>query len=247
MKLSKFAKNKIDNILDLIYPSTIYCINCGKIIDDTRTYKLCNDCMDNFKWIGERNCKKCGKPLSVYNNSDTCYNCKEYTHNFDKGYTCVEYGTLEKNMLFNLKFESKTYIADTIGEIMHDRMHEPYDVVCPIPISKEKLHKRGFNQATLIAKSFAVRTGIHYEPNLIVRKVDTVAMKGLSPSERKINVSGAFVVPEYNLYKVKDAEILIVDDIYTTGATIDEAALTLKKNGAKSVDFISFASGADVL
>ena len=111
-------KNIWDIFLDLIYPPDLYCICCGKIIDSTRTYRLCNECMDGIKWANGRLCAKCGKLLSASNPGNICFNCREHPHQFDHGYTCTEYGTHERAMVFALKYHSRADIGVTVGEIM---------------------------------------------------------------------------------------------------------------------------------
>ena len=253
------------SVLDLLFPKGLYCICCGKVIDETRPYRLCNDCMDGIKWAGGRTCAKCGKVLSVVNPGEICFNCREHEHIFDKGSTCAEYGTHERALVFHLKYDGQTDIADTIGEIMYDRMtaefgeeelRAKYDMVLPVPIHNSKRYLRGFNQAGLIAKAFAARCGLHYDEDILVRTKETHIMRSLGPEERKNNIRGAFGVRPWRKKDIAGTSILVVDDIYTTGATIDEIATILKyphhedradMAGASRVDFLSFASGADVV
>lgn len=246
----------ISKLLDLIYPDALYCISCGKLIDRSRTYNLCNECMREMKWAVGRTCDKCGKPISDNNPNETCYSCREHAHVFDKGFTVCEYGEHERSIIFALKYSGRTDIAGRIAEMMHDRLAmlrregkaPVYDLVVPVPIYGAKKRKRGFNQAALIAKSLAEMEGARYEESLIMRIRDTRAMKGLSPIERRRNVSGAFEINR-NLIpgRLQDLNILTVDDIYTTGATIDEIASILKQAGAAYVFVGSFAAGADVI
>ncbi len=256
-------------ILDLIYPPALYCICCGKIIDDTRTYSLCNDCMEAVKWIDGRTCRKCGKQLSTNNPQDVCFGCMEHEHFFDRGYTCTEYGAHERNIIFSLKYDGRTDIAPIIGEILFDRMiaeydmdklAEAYDAVISVPIHKSKLKIRGFNQAELIAREFSSRAGLPYDDSILERVKETHIMRALGPDERKANIQGAFRVHETRNTEAKDGKneneyndriagksFLVVDDIYTTGATIDEISFILKAAGAARVDFITLSSGADML
>lgn len=252
----QWFRNLGTEILDLIYPGDLYCICCGKIIDYSRTYRLCDDCMKGMKWATGRFCDKCGKPLSENNPMRTCYSCREHSHNFDRGYTCAEYGSHEKTIVYALKYDARTDIARTIGEIMWDRMltefeaeelAAEYDIICPVPVHRDRKIKRGYNQAALIAEEFAKRSGIKYEGELMNRTHQTSAMKSMTPDERKENIRNAFEVRKSCSDRIRGAKILIIDDIYTTGATVDEVASVLNACGAKEVDFLSFASGADVV
>ena len=257
----------IDALLDLLYPKDLYCICCGKIIDWSRTYRLCDDCMKSIKWNTGRVCEKCGKKLSDNNPRDICFDCSANKHEFRKGYSCAEYGTHERYIVMGFKYGNKLHIGETIGEMLTDRMQSlfgkmelrtAYDLLVPVPISHRKELVRGFNQTQLIAAHFAEKSKLEiqnatYNGNKIklneplVRMRETSAMKGLNPTERKENVKGCFKAKQSYLEKIIGANCLIIDDIYTTGATIDEISSVLYELGAKNVDFLSFASGADVI
>lgn len=276
--------------MDLVYPPALYCICCGKIIDETRPYSLCNDCFGEMKWATGRTCEKCGKPLSESSAGNICHSCKASSHNFRRGYACCEYGTQEKTIVQKLKFRDRTDIAKIIAEMMHDRLalerslcgesenalglyelsdfeqtlyDDPapewergdyafsnplqYDVIVPVPMFRAKKLKRGYNQAELIASHLAKAEGIDLYRKALVRTHETAAMKGLSANERRLNMAGSFALDERYVKLIRGKQILLVDDIYTTGATVDETASVLKEAGASAVDFIAFASGADMI
>lgn len=255
-------------LIDRVYPSDLYCICCGKIIDGTRTYRLCDDCMKFVKWNTGRTCVKCGRRLSDNNPNDMCYNCRENEHVFRKGYSVAEYGTHERYVVMGFKYGDKLQIGETMGEMLADRMlaalgpdklPDAYDLLVPVPLSRRRELARGYNQAAIIAAHFAQTAKLNIR-NLDTRKTlnpkiieplsrirETSAMKGLTPTERAENIKGSFAVKYGKEDMIKGARCLIIDDIYTTGATIDEIARTLYNAGAESVDFLTFASGADVI
>lgn len=243
-------------VLDRIYPSGLYCICCGKITDETRTYSLCNDCMDAVKWALGRTCSKCGKPLSPNDSREICFNCSEHRHEFDRGFTCAEYGSHERSIVYSLKYDDRPDIAVHIAAMMADRMRAEfgtdglvarYDLLVPVPVSRHRKKVRGYNQAELISRNFSESTGVPFRGEILQRTRETVAMKGLTPDERRVNIIDSFELKKAALANVRGARCLIVDDIYTTGATIDETARVLKASGALSADFLSFANGADVV
>ena len=243
-------------LLELVYPSSLYCVCCSKIIDDSRPYKLCNDCMSGLKWAVERTCCKCGKPLSDSNPLDTCFSCREHAHKFRKGYTVAEYGTHERSLIFALKYHSRTDIASTIGEMMYDRMQSEfgsvqlrnsYDLIVPVPMYEPKKLSRGYNQAELIAREFAKRSLIDYHGDIMTRTRETSAMRGLSPDRRRAEIEGVFAIKKGLASLVQGSRVIVIDDIYTTGATSDEMARTLYGAGAETVDILSFAAGADMV
>lgn len=261
MKGTSWIRKIGNTALDLIYPQGLYCISCGKITDDERTYGLCNDCMAAAGWNTGRRCEKCGKALSDNDNGPLCFACRDSgsgggAHCFDKGYTCCAYSSVAQSVIFAFKYGSRSDIGERIGEILYDRMLSEfgpdelagmYDFLIPVPIHREKQKRRGFNHAALMAESFAKRSGISCEQDLLIRVRDTKPMKGLGPEERKANISGAFSIRERKRSLLYGARVLLIDDIFTTGSTIDEIASLLKENGASRVDFLAYAGGADML
>ena len=243
----------INEVVDLVYPPGLYCYCCGKITDKSRTYGLCNDCMEDIKWITGRACRKCGKALGDTDPGDVCFYCKRHGHVFDRGYACCEYGMHEKTLLYELKYASRGDIGRKIGEAVYDRMaaefggelSEIYDLVLPVPLYKERKLKRGFNQAELMAEEVSKKSGIACDAEVLLRIRPTDAMKGLGPSERRANIQGAFAVNEEKASILIGARVLVIDDIFTTGATLDEIACVLKSAGASRVDTAVFAASAD--
>ena len=255
-------KNVIWNrLLDLVYPPSLYCISCGRITDDSRTYSLCNDCMAAMNWVTDRHCGKCGRPLSDNDPGQLCFGCAGRERSgrpfaFDKGHACAGYGAAAQSVIFALKYGGCSDIGDILGEILYDRMAaeyggialaEMYDLVIPVPIHRDRKEKRGYNHAGLMAESFADRTGIRCEQDAAVRTRETAAMKGLTPAQRMSNISGAFGIRKNKQELIQGASVLLVDDIFTTGSTVDELACILKENGASRTDFLAFSAAGDMV
>jgi competence protein ComFC len=273
-----------EKFLDLIYPSALYCICCGKIIDASRPYRLCNECIADIRWadgsqdaamrsnrIAEetrmissaveldesleiRTCQKCGKILSRNNPMRICYSCREYAHVFDMGFTCCEYGMNPRSMLFALKYHGRTDIGITIAEIMHNRMGQlrmetglVYDAILPVPMSEEKRRQRGYNQAAVIARELACLEETEYLGDALQRVRNTAPLRGMAPAERRQVLAGAMEVAESAVTVVSGKDLLLIDDIYTTGSTVDAAAEVLLAAGAERVYILTFAAGADVI
>ena len=235
----------IKEILNLAFPDNIYCISCGSYIDKTRPYSLCNGCMKKLHWINGRTCNKCGKALQDTYAGNICYDCMAYDHIFDTGLSCVTYGLHERAIVLDFKYKDKPYIGHKLGEIMGDRLlceDEIFDLVLPVPIHRKRRDERGYNQAEILAKKVAKKTGIEYNKSVLKRVKDTDVMRKLSSLERRENLKGAFKATEY----ARGKAVLLIDDIYTTGATADECAKVLKDAGAVSVSIMSFASAANI-
>ena len=261
MSKESWLRRMGNEMLDLVYPPGLYCICCGKIIDESRTYRLCNDCMRSMNWNTGRRCGRCGRPLAETDPGLLCFGCSQkeaagQKQSFDKGHVCTGYGACAQSVIFALKYGGRADIGDTLGEILFDCMLSEYeadelaamyDIVMPVPIHADKLKKRGFNHAELIGRGFTKRSGLCFDSGALVRTRETVPMKGLGPEERRANIRGAFEIRNSRLPLIQGSSILLIDDIFTTGSTIDEIASMLKSQGASHVDFLAFAAAGDMV
>ena len=261
MSMGSLIRRIGNEMLDLVYPPGLYCICCGKIIDDSRPYRLCNDCMRSMSWNTGRRCGICGRPLAETDPGKLCFGCAQreaagQEPGFDRGHACTGYGACAQSVIFAFKYGGRADIGDTLGEILFDYMLSEYDedalaamydIVIPVPIHSDKLKKRGFNHAELMGRSFADRAGLRYDPGALVRLRGTVPMKGLGPEARRANIRGAFGIRNSRLPQIQGSRILLIDDIFTTGSTVDEIASLLKSQGASRVDFLAFAAAGDMV
>ncbi len=239
-----------EGLLDLIYPSNIYCISCGNIIDDSRPYALCDGCVRNLKWANGRTCSRCGKILQEGYGPDLCTDCLSTEHSFEKGFTCVEYGAAERELLHRFKYKDQAYLGRKMAELMYDRLRlEEFspELIIPVPMYGRKQKKRGYNQAAILAVSLANHTGIPYDGRLLVRVVETEAMNRLGALGRRRNIREVFSVAGNKTNRLTGKTILLVDDIYTTGSTADACSQALLEAGAARVCVFTFASGANLI
>lgn len=244
-----FLSRGIEKSLDLLYPPDIYCISCGSMIDGTRDYALCDSCMEKLHWLGNRTCEKCGKILEEHYKGRICYDCSAFEHDFDRGFTCVQYGLYERGILMDYKYKGKSYIGKKLGDILYDRMsleEAEYDLIVPVPIHRKKQNQRGYNQAAVMARRFARRCGKPCASELLKRTRQTAPMKGLGAFERHENLRGALKVSASNGYKIEGSHILLIDDIYTTGSTLDECSRVLRRAGAEKIYALTFACGPNI-
>ena len=209
--------------LDLLYPPGLYCNCCGNLIDETRTYHLCDHCISHIRWDGADPKEIAGMKML----------------------RCAQYGLYERTLIFSLKYNGKTYIARDIGEIMADRLalaEVSFDVIVPVPLFVGKERERGFNQAALIGKYLGQRTGKPCLEHCLVRLSETRPMRGLSPSEREENVKGKFALSEKYVTMLEGKRVLLIDDFYTTGSTARECYQALSGGAPESVTFLAFAA-----
>lgn len=236
----------MEKCMDMLFPPATYCLCCGSIIDSTRKYCLCDKCIRRFMWAGQDLCDVCGRILPANSVRKTCPDCRENVHSFDRGYTCASYGLYERMLMMDLKYKGKAYIGRVIGEIMADRMDGEslaYDVIIPVPVHKKRLAERGYDQAEIVAVTLGKRAGKPVMRKAMERIRETPPLKDQDAHTRRKTMEGAFRVFSAAGDKLSQANVLLVDDIYTTGATLDSAATALKDVGVGKVYVLTFAAG----
>ncbi|QZY54324.1 ComF family protein [Crassaminicella profunda] len=244
MKLDRY----IDTFLDFIYPRNIYCILCNESIEKTEKYSLCQSCKEKINFIADRICEKCGKPLDDFYLSKECPDCIKTKHYFTKGFSCVEYNEHMKELVHKLKYKNHRYIAYHMAEMMISQLkkHDLNDIdyIVPVPLYKKKERKRGFNQSELLSKYIGKVMNWKVEKNNLIKIKDTKSQNQLNKDERKNNLENAFFVQAKEDFV--DKNILLVDDVYTTGSTIDACSKEIRKAKPKEIYSISFATGKNI-
>lgn len=239
MKVKEFLVKIKDNFLEELFPSNFTCYNCNDEIKDNNKYHICKKCLSGIEII-KNPCVKCGEDLNSF--TKYCNNCKTYKRNFDKVVSVSKYDKTAKHLVHKLKYGKVEYIAESIVPFLVDLFNqtkfENIDVITCVPISKERLKDRGFNQAQILAEKLSNKINIIFDGNIIKRIVNTESQTHLTKIERANNLSKAFEVCDNKDLKGKN--ILIVDDVITTGATMNEIAKLLKNKGANKVYGITF-------
>ena len=276
---------------EAIFPSGIYCVCCGALIDRSRMYSLCDDCIPRFHWITGRTCEKCGKAMPDTSRGRLCYDCMQEEHFFTKGFSCLTYGLHERELMMDLKYAGKGYLARIFGDVMFDRMEleireglfapgcgggagqelqqgESFDgrtpgvridIIAPVPVSQGRLRKRGYNQSAIMARQLARRWKEYVRENqaepmypapvcrtdLLCRTRETQMLRSLNPTERRMVLQNVFAVSEHFRGKLTGRTVLLIDDIYTTGATADACSQALLEGGAAEVYLLTLASGGN--
>jgi len=224
----------LEKILDFIYPRR--CISCDQIISASKEH-LCDNCKIFFKYIEEAMCVCCGGLVRQENVK--CRDCIENDKLFTKNIPIFVYEDLVQDAIYRFKYGKKAHLGKGLGSIMAERLFqmpnflENLDYIVPIPIHRNRMKTRGFNQAELLAKEISKVSGIPMGKNLIVRIRDTAPQSKVSFSGRKNNLKGALEVNKR--YALENKSILLVDDIYTTGNTLNACCEVLYKVGVKEV------------
>lgn len=236
MKMNQLA-TIFNDILSLIYPKR--CIGCNEILNVTSKENFCNNCLPQFKIKEVRRCKICGR--IIYHNGN-CRACNSNNFYFAKGYSVFEYKGAVRDSIRIFKYRGLFSNGKVIGKIMADyaidNIKLEYDYVTAVPLHPKRYRSRGYNQSEILAKIVAKAMNIKY-CRLLERHINTNPQNSLNKKERLENIKGAFRLK--NGVNVENKKILIIDDIFTTGSTINECCKVLKKNNALFVDFFTFS------
>ena len=191
---------------------------------------LCAPCNTDLPRLNEALCPRCALPSPA---GATCGRCLAYPPHFDATIAALAYRFPADVLVHALKFRGELALAGLFARLLAERIGPGHGVRCvvPVPISVERLRERGYNQALEIARHLARATGTRLAPELCERVRNTPAQTGLPWAERARNVHGAFRAAR----PLEGAAIAVLDDVMTTGATLDEIAATLKRAGAARV------------
>lgn len=236
---------KTGGLLQLFFPKT--CPICEEILD--KHQEICKKCEKNLRYIEEPKCKKCGKPFEPREPDseikEYCMDCVKKPHIYDFGMAVFQYSEELRESIYRFKYYNQRTYAGFYGKAMacYGRQIRELgiQVLIPVPISRQRKTARGYNQAELMAWALGRELNLPVDSYSLIRKKNTLPQKELNEEERRNNLKNAFKIEE-NVIKYK--KVLLVDDIYTTGSTIDACATVLKQAGAEKVYFISLCIGA---
>ena len=245
----KLFKDVLDTILEFIYPENISCILCDRPIQKNNTYSMCKECFTNINFILD-GCVKCGKPIINYSlelqSIDGCGYCFNKTFYFDKAISCLEYDNLSKDIIFKFKYSNHTYMSKYIALIMKEKLdleNLKIDYILYVPLHKRRQNKRGFNQSQKIAKHLGKLIEVPVI-DVLVRKEYTKRLFKLNKLERQKELKNAFMLKS-NIYDLRNKNILLVDDIFTTGTTVNEISKILKLDGINKIFVLSMLTGSN--
>ncbi|MDE6388197.1 MAG: double zinc ribbon domain-containing protein [Lachnospiraceae bacterium] len=227
-------------LLDIFYPRR--CPVCDKAVKPFGSL-ICETCKEELGYIRAPYCTKCGKELDR-EESEYCGDCMHRRHLFDSGRALYAYKDIADS-LYRFKYKGRREYAAYYAGCMAEQLgrwiavHRP-DALVPVPIHDSKRRVRGYNQAEALARELGEIMNIPVETKLVKRVRKTVPMKDLSVSERQNNLKRAFKICRND---VKLDTIIIIDDIYTTGSTIDAMCYELRKVGVKKIYFAALAIG----
>ena len=240
-------------LLDLIMPLGISCLQCEKELQYNEAKNFfCDDCIGEMLIQGNR-CVKCDRPvdpvadqLMLYRQK--CKSCQEQFYHFERHLSCSVYDASIKRMLLGLKYKQRTEYIAGMSRIMSDRLLKEdlaseIDFIIPVPIHFSRRLVRGFNQSELLAAQISEITRIEYRRKAIIRCKRTNKLKNLHKDARKKMLKDAIIISKDYKEELNDSVVLIIDDIFTTGTTLNECAKILYENGVKKIFCLTFAMG----
>lgn len=231
----KFLKK----ILEIIFPT--HCLVCEKIISAEGLF--CNDCWQKLQFITEPKCTICCNPFefSPAGENLICASCLADPPHYDKAIVIFRYDKLISKIVSDFKYRDQTFVAKKLARLLRNHAQKEIaeaDFIVPVPLHKKKLRKRQFNQSVLLCRELS-KTKL--SADFLLRIKNTTAQVSLKKRQRQRNPRNAFAVNPKFLTLVKNKNILVVDDVMTTGATLENCAKILKKSGAKKVVVLTIA------
>ncbi len=230
------------DLSDFLFPPK--CLLCNDFYTPENGRYFCNNCYDGFSFITKPICNKCGGPFQTEEGEDhICGQCIKNKPFFDRARSIGKYdGTLRK-AIHGFKYNKKSLLSKPLSQILAEAGREildteRYDTIIPVPMHVKRLRQRGFNQALVLAKKAGKAWGIRVDTRSLERKTWAPPQTMLSRKKRHKNIKGTFNCrPE----KIRNRNLLLIDDVYTSGSTVSECAKILKKSGALKVDVLTLA------
>ena len=231
-------------LLDIIYPRR--CLGCGVSSPDTFRY-ICWDCWSDAARVEAPFCDLCGDPVAGAVDHDfICYSCSAEKPAFDGARSAARYDGVVGEALRQLKYEKALWLAPDLAELLCNCIGAEYpdrafDVLIPVPLHHVRRRERGYNQSAVLAHELGRRMGCPVRFRALKRIRPTATQTNLTAKERLSNVANAF--QNRREKGLAGRRVLLIDDVMTTGATVNACANTLRKGGAESVHVITVARG----
>ena len=228
-------------LLDFALPPR--CPGCGAITAEP--HRFCLACWSQLAFLGEPCCAICALPFDFAPAGEAlCGACLAEPPAFARMRAAVAYGEIPRKVALKLKYGGRPGVAETMARLIQRHLgSEGADppLLVPVPLHRWRIWKRGYNQAALIASALARRAGLPARLDLLERPKATPPLKAMNPKQRRDTVRGAFRVAAGHRDRARGRTIILVDDVYTSGATVDACARLLRRAGAARVEVLCWA------
>ena len=229
----------LKDIVEIVFPGR--CVVCGKATG-LSDRAICDNCLVEVKRLQSPLCSSCGTPLSGAVDNYPCGDCLKNLPDFDYALSPFYYERSARTLLTNLKYRNDTAALRGIKELVVDCMLNDFSdcqLIIPVPLHPARLRQRGFNQALHLCQVLFPDKQSEIEPLLLERRLKTIPQAELSGQQRRENLKNAFSVSKPE--KVQGKTICLVDDVYTTGTTVNECSKTLKLYGCNKIKVLTLA------
>lgn len=239
------ARRMAAGLIDLLLPPR--CPGCGMIVAGQD--RFCVDCWQGLDFIVPPSCARCDLPLLQDAGPEaTCGACMADPPPFERAWAPLAYGEQARSLVMRLKYARRIGMARLMADLMATRLGArdgPEPLLVPVPLHRWRIWSRGFNQSALIAAHLGRRFGWSVDVDALQRVRRTDPLRGLGRTARAKEVRGAFAVPAAARARIAGRTVLLVDDVFTSGATARACAQALRRGGAAAVEIAAFARVID--
>lgn len=226
-------------LINVFFPPA--CLHCGGRVAEAGA--LCAECWGKLSFITAPMCARCGVPYEFARSGEgdalpLCPACRRFPPQYSVGRAVLRYDSVSKPLVLRLKHHDDAALAPSLGRWMARAgigVLNGADAIIPVPLHYKRLVKRRYNQSALLARAISQASGVPIWPEVLGRLRSTPPQAGLPARTRRQNVRGAFAVPPAQASRLRGMTLVLVDDVFTTGATVNSCAETLLHAGAKEV------------
>src|SRR4051812_29748693 len=230
---ASLARSALREIVDFALPPR--CPGCGTVTGDP--HRFCLACWSALTFLGPPCCARCALPFEYGEGREViCGRCLAEPPAYRRLRAAVAYGDIARAVALKLKYGGRPGVAETMARVIERHLDtSSAPILAPVPLHRWRIWRRGYNQAALIAGALARRSGLEARLDLLERVKATPVLRGMSPRQRRDAVRGAFRVSPKHKAAVKGRAVILVDDVYTSGATAGACARLLRRAGAARV------------